>query len=122
MTLSPVSVQPRANFPQAREQQVPGELNASRQDVAEKVDGDLKPLSTVLVLVGVIALLSQHRFTALWALVASVSFAKAPGVGSVKQTYIPQMFEVLDGLKKAGSAWDFAVNEAITIIENEERK
>lgn len=33
-----------------------------------------------------------------------------------------QVFELLDGLKNAASAWDASVNDAITIISAEERR
>ncbi|EJD08543.1 uncharacterized protein FOMMEDRAFT_144379 [Fomitiporia mediterranea MF3/22] len=117
---SPVSTHSQPAFP-ARDQRLPGDLKTPQQDTVEKTDQDLKPLSSAFVLLGLVALLKHHRLTAFLALLTSVSFAKAPGIGSSKSSYIPQMFEALDSLKTAGAAWDLAVNDAITMVEAEER-
>ncbi|OCB86313.1 hypothetical protein A7U60_g6625 [Sanghuangporus baumii] len=117
---SPVSIHPHPAI-STPSQTWPGELKTSQQDSSSKTDGDLKPLSSVLVIIGVASLFSHHRVAALLALLMSMSFAKAPGIGSARKSHIPQMFEALDSLKTAGSAWDGAVNDAITIIEHEDR-
>ena len=118
---SPFSIHPHPTGP-TPDRGLPGELKGSQQEPDSKADGDLKPLSGALVILGVAAFMSHHRMMALLVLLASLSFAKAPGIGSARKSYIPHMFEALDSLKAAGSAWDAAVNDAVNIIESEDRR
>ena len=100
---------------------LPGELQIPQQDV-QRIEGDLRTISGGFVCFGLAALWKEHRATAILALLLSILFAKAPTVPRAKYAYIPQTLECLESLKAAGNAWDNAVNEAIAIIEKDERK
>ncbi|THH06237.1 hypothetical protein EW145_g4221 [Phellinidium pouzarii] len=121
---SSVSSSPVVNHARLRvpspECHLPGEM-AIQPDAVEKSDQEFKSFTSAFILVGLAALMNQFTIAALIALTASFSLAKSRGATSAKQSYIPQVFESLENLKFSGSAWDAAVNDAITIIEGEER-
>lgn len=121
VTPSPISTHPRASLPSPHHS-FPGELSTPQQDATIKSEQELKTFSSAFVFMGMAALFNQYRFAAAIALLTSISFAKAPGATALKHSSIPQMFESLEALKIAGVAWDTAVNDAITIIEREERR
>ncbi|KAI5123212.1 hypothetical protein M0805_003978 [Coniferiporia weirii] len=120
-SVSPSPLMPSRSRVSSPDPRLPGELTNPQLDAVEKIDQERKSLSSAFVFVGLAALMNQHRVAALLALITSFSFAKASGAASVKRNYIPQVFESLENLKIAGSAWDAAVNDAIMIVEGEER-
>ncbi|KAH8110789.1 hypothetical protein DFH11DRAFT_1800759 [Phellopilus nigrolimitatus] len=121
---SSVSPSPLAPHSRSRvsspDRTLPGELKTPQPNAVEKSDQDLKSLSSAFIFIGLAALMNQHRIAALLALVTSFSFVKT-SAASAKQNYVNQVFESLEGLKAAGTSWDAAVNDAITIVEREER-
>ena len=103
------------------DQPLPGELEAPHQD-SQKIENELRTISGGLVCFGLAALWKEHRASAILALLLSLVFAKTPSTPKTKYAYIPQTLECLEGLKTAVNAWDNSVNDAIAIIEKEERK
>lgn len=117
---SPIATRPRSTTPPP-DRPIPGELQVAQED-SQKVEKDLRAISGGFVCFGLAALWKEHRATALLALLLSLVFAKTPSTSQTKYTYIPQTLECLETLKAAGNTWDNAVNEALAIIEKEERR
>lgn len=99
----------------------PGELPVPQQDT-QKLENDLRVISGGFVCFGMTALWNEHRASAILALLLSFVFIKTPSAPKTKYAYIPQTLECLEALKVAGNTWDNAVNDALAIIEKEERR
>ena len=107
---------------QSPDPSLPGKLQIPKQDVVEKSKQELKSLSSAFVFVGLAALLNQYRVAAALAMFTSLTVAKSTESTSANKNYVPQMFDALNNLKAAGTTWDSLVNDAVTTLEQEERR
>lgn len=101
---------------------VPGELAQVRNDVVEKSEKEQKIFSGTFIAAAFVALMNQYRIFSVLLMAASFVLTEKKNVAAPRRKHSVQVFELLEGLKVAASAWDTAVNDAITILTAEERR
>jgi hypothetical protein len=78
-------------------------------------------MSGAFVLIGLAALMNQHRLAAVLAMASSLAFTRAEHSHTGRIGYIYQTMEALNSLKAAGKVWDSVVSDTLELMEGEER-
>ena len=87
-----------------------------------KSDKEQKIFSGTFIAAAFVALINQYRIFTVLLMAASFVLTESKDVVVPRRKHSVQVFESLDGLKTAASAWDAAVNDAVAILAAEERR
>lgn len=101
---------------------VPGELAQMHSDTAEKSEQEQKAFSGTVICAALVALLNQYRLLSMLLMAASFMLTESKNAVVPRRKHSVQVFDLLDSLKAAASAWDAAVNDATMILTAEERR
>ena len=93
-----------------------------RNDVVERSEQEQKIFSGTVIAAAFVALMNQYRIFSVLLMAGSFVLTEKKNVTAPRRKHSVQVFELLEGLKVAASAWDASVNDAITILTAEERR
>ncbi|KLO11511.1 hypothetical protein SCHPADRAFT_855233 [Schizopora paradoxa] len=111
-------VRPR---PASPDSPLPGQLSSTPEDDFNKTEEELKMFSSAFAFLGIAAALSQYRFVAILAFIASYASMRSYEVPPSPSQYPAQIYQALQDLKDAGSNWDASINECMSALDREER-
>ena len=99
----------------------PEEPSESPSKEISKTNDEVKSMSGAFVLIGLAAMLNQHRLAAALAMVSSLFFTRSEHSHSGRLNYISQAMDALEALKAAANVWDSVVSDTMELLEGEER-
>ncbi|KZT68657.1 hypothetical protein DAEQUDRAFT_670985 [Daedalea quercina L-15889] len=107
--------------------ELPGKLDDASDGASSDDDKSSSPLSEfqvpiALICIAAIVLAAEYYFLAIFLMLASTYSWHAVKASSERAATTASTLDAVNQLIRAGNVWDSAVNEAISIIEKEERR